>query len=178
MKSVLFVMDIQQDFVGEGARMPVAKHQVEQLITNTNAAITQAEIHRIPIFYIRNEFEKEQWLSNWFRNHAAIKGTEGALLDPRLKVVNSFGYAKKQSNALSNLALLQHLQKLGTEHLYIAGLFAEGCVSSTAWNAMTKGLLVSVIQNAVAGANESKLQSALKRLEHRGVRLLHAKRVS
>ncbi|MDQ0196469.1 isochorismatase family protein [Paenibacillus wynnii] len=89
MNSALIILDVQKDFVGDQARMPVAKHQVVPMLNSINTMISKAEKAEIPVVYIGNEFEMRQFVSNWFRKNAAIKNTIGAKLDERLQVVSN-----------------------------------------------------------------------------------------
>ncbi|MGA3599345.1 isochorismatase family protein [Lysinibacillus agricola] len=56
MRQTLLVLDIQNDYCSDQARMPVAK-QIEPILNGINDLIKRAERLMIPIIYIRNEFE-------------------------------------------------------------------------------------------------------------------------
>ena len=122
MGTALIVLDIQRDFIGDQARMPVAKHHVSPMIENINMFIEKST-KVIPIVYVGNEFEKKQFISNWFRNNAALKGSLGAKLDKRLKIVNDLYFSKNQGNALSNLKLVNYFKGNRIKHLIIVGRF-------------------------------------------------------
>ena len=53
--------------------------------------------------YIGNEFEPHQWVANFFRKNAAIKGSKGAELDERLLIVNDLYFPKNKTMHLSNM---------------------------------------------------------------------------
>ncbi len=110
MNKALLVLDIQNDFLSDNALMPVAKHQIDPLITCINSIIMKADQLDIPVIYIGNEFEPKQFISNWLRRNSAIKGSLGAKLDERLIIiVNELYFSKNTANALSNLELLSFL---------------------------------------------------------------------
>ncbi|HZH58216.1 MAG TPA: isochorismatase family cysteine hydrolase [Metabacillus sp.] len=149
MNKALLVLDIQNDFISNEARMPVAKHQVEPMLSSINSVIKKADHLDIPVIYIGNEFEPEQVISNWLRRNSAIKGSEGAKLDKRLTIVNNLYYSKNTANALSNLELVSYLHENDLEHLIIVGVFTEGCVSATTNSAIRENFSVTVVEDAV-----------------------------
>ena len=108
--TALLVLDIQKDFIGDQARMSVAKHQIEPMLEKVNTIIAQFNSHGIPVVYIGNEFEPHQWVANFFRKNAAIKGSKGAELDERLLIVNDLYFPKNKANALSNDELVSYLK--------------------------------------------------------------------
>ncbi|WP_323655513.1 isochorismatase family protein [Lysinibacillus xylanilyticus] len=57
MKQALMVLDIQNDFLSNQARIPVANHQIELILKGINDLIRRAEKPNVPILYIRKEFE-------------------------------------------------------------------------------------------------------------------------
>ena len=172
--SALILLDIQKDFVGEQARMPVARHQVEPMLNTMNTMITQANQAKIPIVYIGNEFEKRQFIANWFRKQAALKNSAGAELDERLQVVSEHYFAKNKGDALSNPGLVRFLKSRGVRHLIISGLFAEGCVAATALGGKRYRYKVTIIRDAVAGATDKKRDLSLEKLATKGVSVINS----
>ena len=73
----LLVLDIQNDFTGDRAKMPVDGQQVGTVIKNLNKIIDRAKDIGLTIIYIGNEYSKFDIL-NIFRNFASLKGTAGA----------------------------------------------------------------------------------------------------
>lgn len=175
MKNALIILDIQKDFVGENARMPVAKHQIEPMLKNINTIIDTYKLKNIPVLYIGNEFEKNQYISNWFRNKASMKGTEGATMDERLLIINKLYFSKKVGSAFSNSNFVGYLQENKIEHLTIVGLYAEGCVTATVKGALQKTMKVTVVKDAVAGASDMKREKSLSNLSSKGVFVVSTK---
>lgn len=154
--------------------MPIAKHQVGPMFRELNKVIDCAKNSELPIIYVGNEFERTQVLSNFFRNQAAMKGSQGALLDERLHLANNVYFPKKVGNALTNLGLVDYLMENMTRHLVITGLFAEGCVSATTKGALKSGFKVTVLSDAVAGASDVKRDKTLYHLKSRGAHITTA----
>ncbi len=142
------------------------------MLQQINRVIDYSHSNQFLIIYIRNEFERVQWISNLFRNNAAIKGSSGTKLDDRLHVINDVYFTKKVGSALTNPLLLEYLTKNKLRRLVIVGLFAEGCVSATAKHALKSGFEVTVLSDAVAGASDFKRDKALVNLKRWGARIV------
>ena len=68
----LLVIDIQNDFTSDIARMPVDVNQCESIIFKINNLIDSASEKKMTVIYIGNEYSKfDLW--NIFRNFASIK---------------------------------------------------------------------------------------------------------
>jgi len=175
--TVLFVMDVQKDFTGQAARMPVCQTQVEPMLSVINHVIDKACARNVDVFYIANEFAASDWIANWFRNYAAVKGQPGAALDERLKIVSRHLFPKNKSDALTNPELRELLVRIGTRHIILTGLFAEGCVAATALSALRVGYKVSILQDGTAGKSDRSRDKALRKLLQQGVAVIASRDV-
>ena len=171
-KTAVLVMDIQKDFISETARMPVCQTQVEPMLCIINQVIKEASSNNNDVIYIVNEFEKKDWIANWFRNYAAIKGQPGAELDERLNVVNDCFFSKSKSDALINSQLCEFISKRDIKQLILVGVFAEGCISATALSALRRGYKVAILKDAVAGKSNRSRDKALTKLARQGVDII------
>jgi nicotinamidase-related amidase len=80
-----------------------------------------------------NQFPKSDRIANLLRNNAAISGTLGAKLDERLHVDGEVRvFEKLRPGAFTNPDLEPYLKAHAVTQLFILGVFAEGCVRSTA----------------------------------------------
>lgn len=174
METAFLVLDIQKDFTDHNGRLPVAKHQVKPMIDNINYIIKKGSLEGWHIIYIGNEFERNQFISNWLRKNAAIKGSIGSQLNEKLILVNNNYFSKKQGDALSNQNLIDYLKENSIQNLIISGLFAEGCVSATVKGAIKRNFNVTIIEDAVAGANDKNRDKALTKLQLTGASVLHS----
>lgn len=168
----LLVMDMQQDFIGEAARMPVDPRQTPLLLEQVNALIDDCEQEGSDVIYVMNAFSRRDWIANAFRRQAAIAGSPGAELDARVRIARGPRFDKRKGSAFSNPALTGYLAAAGVSELVIAGVFAEGCVYRTAKAALRLGFLVTVPARAVGGKNERARARALARLRRMGVRVV------
>ena len=94
-KKALLIIDIQKDFTGENAKMPVDSKQATQMIANLNRIIDKSKDLNLTVIYIGNEYSKFDIL-NIFRNFAAIKETDGIKMDNRLHVVTKNYFSKNK----------------------------------------------------------------------------------
>ncbi|WLV23718.1 cysteine hydrolase [Aciduricibacillus chroicocephali] len=177
MNIALLVLDVQKDFIGEQARLPVAKHQVEPMLESINTIIKKVSSKGISVVYIGNEFEPKQFISNIFRRNSALKGREGAELDERLLKVNDVYFPKNKGDAFSNPELIAYLNSNGIKEIIIVGLFTEGCVSATALGSIHHHFNTTVIKDAVASSSDKKRLQSLNKLSSKGVSVLNSEQL-
>lgn len=173
MKKAILVIDIQKDFTGEHAKMPVDKKQAIQMIDNVNRLIDNATAKNLLIVYIGNEYGKLNLL-NIFRNFAAIKNTDGIQQDERLHIVNNHYFEKQKGNAFSNPALHTFLQKENIGELLIAGLYAEHCIYQTLKGALKNKYRTVLLTDCVASKSDNQLDAAIDKCMKLGVQKLES----
>lgn len=169
MKKALLILDIQNDYMSDQARLPIAKQQMESTINCINILIHKVQEQQISIIYIRNEFKRTQILSNLFRKFTALKGTKGAEFDERLALVEGKYFSKNKADAFSNPDLATYLSKQHINELIVLGVFVEGCVSATVNGALTRNFKVVVVDDAVGGATDKSKATALMKLARKDV---------
>ena len=169
----LLVLDMQVDFLAPFGRFALPQTVSEPLLSATNLCVDHAQLARVPVLYVRNTYRVFD-LQNPFRRYAAVEDTPGAEFDPRLRVTGKDTYVKRESDAFSNPLLEYRLCELATERVYIAGVFAEACVSATARGAHLRGYHVSIVSDAVAGASLRRVATSLSRMSEHGIRLVRS----
>ncbi|MEO8609429.1 MAG: isochorismatase family cysteine hydrolase [Chloroflexota bacterium] len=172
----LMVMDCQVDFLDSDGRYPVAIHQVEPLLIATNQLIAAAQSNGAMVIYIGNEYNPRD-LANLFRNKAAIKGSSGAQIDPRLSYINSYYFSKSKTSAFTNSKLAPFLLKYNIKHLVLTGVYATACVRHTVVDALKHGYQVSIVSDAVADKSDQRRNAALRALESKGAHVLTSTQV-
>ena len=109
---------------------------------------------------------------HFFRKSAAVEGSVGAEIDPRVLVpANSPLVSKAKADAFTNPALLGILARAGIRQLVILGVYAEGCVLATATSAVRRGFSVTVICDGVGSKRDILRDSGLLKMQEAGVRL-------
>jgi nicotinamidase-related amidase len=161
-ESALLVLDLQRDFLEEAGRMPIARGQVAPLLDAANAAIDSASAGGLHVVYIVNAFPRSQFVLNFFRRGAAVEGTPGAEMDPRVHLApGATTIPKAQTDAFGNPALDVFLREKGVKGVTILGVFAPHCVRATARGAIRHGYRVTVLRGGVGAASDGARDRAL-----------------
>lgn len=172
MTTALLLIDLQIDFLSDKGRMPVGTANADRVIMTANQMIQLYEERRWPVIVIYNQFKKTDILANFFRNRAAIEGSEGGNMDPRIRVREGLFFSKSKSSAFTNPDLSEYLKKMGIGQVVICGVYAEGCVRATALDAQRANLRTILISDGVASNRNSKLKWALSHMQKRGIQVM------
>ncbi len=161
-KTVLLLIDLQRDFLENDGRLPVPVDCAERVIGAANRMIDYARKSGWTMIWIKNEFLRTQWISNFFRNHAAIKGTPGADIDPRINFYTETPIMVKcEADAFSNPRLEILLKKATPEKVIILGLMTDECVAETTRGVIRRGYPVEIVEDGVATMEEPAHEKAL-----------------
>jgi nicotinamidase-related amidase len=173
-QTAVLLMDLQRDFLGSpGSRLPVNPEGAASVLRTANAILTKRALESAIPLLIVNQFPASARIGNFFRKGAAIAGTRGAELDPRVCATGSVTViAKSSPSAFSNPELQSYLQTHGVKELYVIGVFAEGCVRATVLDARRLGYKVNVIADAVASNASWKKRFALWAMGRSGANLV------
>ncbi|MBO9541097.1 cysteine hydrolase [bacterium] len=171
-RTALLLLDYQLDFLSEAARLPVGRDQVEELLEASNELVRRARSEGWEVVTIGNAFRRHDVIGNLFRRGAAVAGSPGCALDPRLRAEGAAFFEKWRGSALTNPALIAHLAERQIATLVIAGVFTAGCVKATALDAARRGYQVVVPRNAVADKSKAVSDRACVFLERRGVQVI------
>ena len=169
----VLLMDLQTDFLAAaGARMPVFAADADNVLKAANNVLAgKALPGALPVIVV-NQFPKSDRIANLFRNGAAIAGTLGAKLDERLNVGAEVRmFEKHRPSAFTNPDLQPYLKAHAVTQLFILGVFAEGCVRSTAIDAKLRGYDVTVPLDAIGTNREFKRRFAIWAMRRAGVNL-------
>jgi nicotinamidase/pyrazinamidase len=161
--TALLVLDMQLDFLSATGKFPVDKDQAHDVTDVVNMLLAGAKDRGWTPIVIVNSYSAWDFF-NLFRNRAAIEGSSGAALDPRVNVGDAPYFTKRVGNAFSNPALVDYLRTHEIGHVIIAGVYAEACVTSTAEGAVRHGLTPIVVANAVASRSDKRREAALSSL--------------
>ncbi len=170
MKStVLLLIDLQRDFLESRGRMPISATNAELLITTANRMIQHAESIDWQIVFIKNEFEPSDRIANFLRRYAAIAGSSGTDIDPRVKISpRSSAALKTKPSAFSNQEFVEQLQRLEIREIVVLGVMAEGCVRATVKDAIKRGYSVTVVSDGVASTRDFLNRFGLKSMQNAG----------
>lgn len=173
-ETAILLMDLQRDFLDrEAGRMPVDERGAKATLRVANEVLSRALLADALPILVTNKFPAAARVANFFRHGAAISGTAGAELDPRLlRSGSELVVTKASANAFSNPELQRHLDLHGVKKIYVLGVFAEGCVRATVVDAVKRGYSVVVIADAVASNAAWKKRFALWAMARAGAEIL------
>ncbi len=170
--TALLIMDMQVDFLSDKGRLPVAQEQVPNMLKIVNSVLERTDMLKIEPIYIANAFSPFDVISNLFRNQAAVAGSDGARLDPRLTVKGNTIFLKDKPDAFTNPALDAYLRDRRINTLIVAGVFADQCVLATVQGALNRGYKVTVLKEAVAAATANNQKEACTTMKNKGATVL------
>lgn len=170
----LLVIDVQSDFTGPRAKYPFPPGKGDGLIAAANRMSQKAREHGVPVVYIRHEFDGVlgRLYARLLLRGAAIKGSPGTELDPRLTQVSDHCFTKNETNAFSNPQLDAFLRQQQVRELYLAGLDGFFCVNKTAKGGLDRGYRVTFITDAIITNFERAWQRRLRRYAREGATLM------
>lgn len=149
--------------------MPVDAKGAAGVISTANAILNKEVLTQAIPVLILNQFPITDRIGNFFRKGAAVAGSSGANLDSRIRNAGqAMTIVKASASAFKNPELDRYLQAEGIGELYIMGVFAEGCVRSTALDALRRGYSVHVLADAVASNASWKKRLALWGMKRAG----------
>ncbi|HSH22049.1 MAG TPA: isochorismatase family cysteine hydrolase [Candidatus Caenarcaniphilales bacterium] len=167
-ETALLVVDPPNDFLSEGgAAWELAKGTVEKnnVVANLKRLIEAARERDVPVLfgpmaYTAEDYEDEELQRRsginriMFERKMFLAGSWGADFHPDLQPRDDeIVLLPHKGVDLFETDLPEHLQRLGTTHLVIAGMTANLCCESTGRTAMEKGYDVTFISDAIGAEN-------------------------
>jgi len=170
-KTVLLVMDMQEDFLGEKAKMPIKKEQIPAITAVVNSLIDEFERNGQPIIYIKSEFQKIA-IGNRIRHRAAIVGSPGTDIYRKIRISGEIIFSKKRPNAFSNPEFEKYLVANQVNQLVITGVYADQCVLDTALGALDRNYRVKFVRNGVGSSSDKAVNGACEKVKKRGAEVI------
>lgn len=171
-RTVLLLIDLQRDFLEREGRLPVPPADAERVIAVANRMIEHAQKAGWKMIWVKNEFLRRQWIGNFFRKHAALEGSSGAEIDPRIRCTADFPMVVKcHANAFANPRLEAALKEAAPERIIVLGLMTDECVQETTKGAIGRGYPVEVVADGIATMDEAGQQKGLANLRQAGATL-------
>ncbi|MBI9050170.1 MAG: isochorismatase family protein [Anaerolineaceae bacterium] len=146
MKPALLVIDVQKAFF-EGS--PFKIQSLNQAIEYINYTINFFRQMNLPIISIQHMDEED----------GLMPGTEGFDLPEGLDILETdIHINKKYGNAFNKTRLLEELNTLGVDTVFISGYRAENCVLSTCRGAEDLDLMPIIIRGSIASDSLEMIQ--------------------
>ena len=171
-KQALLVIDIQEGITGKASSDDFFKSNSEMLINIVNQITDSSASHNIPIIYVKNEISNP--LINILNNSLA-KGSPGAELDSRLKILSDYIINKDKADAFSNSLLDSILINNDINKLIFTGLDLAQCVSSTILAAVNRNYKICLISDAVITNPDSLKNDILEKFKQNGFEIISSK---
>jgi len=170
--TALLALDLQRDFLEATGRMRVSGKHASMVIAAANRLLQHAEkTGWLPIL-VKHEFPRKDWIGNLLRRYAAIEGSIGAEIDPRIRIPpNGALVSKRKADAFTNPALTEILESAHIRQLLILGVVAESCVLATANSALRRSFSVTVVCDGVGSTRSTLRDSGLLKMQAAGARL-------
>jgi nicotinamidase-related amidase len=170
-KTAVLAMDLQRDFLEEGGRMRIEAAQVDEVVRASNTVLAAARRRGLPVVYVGNEFPPTDVLANLARRGAAVQGSRGAEIDPRIDHLDGAYFPKRSRDAFSNPELDAYLRQNEVAELIVVGVFAGACVRATVLGALNRGYRVVVVREGLGAASMRERESVLAEFTGAGVRV-------
>lgn len=164
----LLVIDIQEATTGEVSMIPFYKSESERLIENINILANTFSKQNLPVIYIRSEISNP--LINLL-NSSYAKGSLGANLDNRLKIVSGFEIVKSRDDAFFKTALDSVLVKNQINQLYLVGLDAAHCIKVTVEAAQNRNYKIGLIKEALLSESVEMRDSMFVEFAQQGIEI-------
>jgi ureidoacrylate peracid hydrolase len=176
-RTVLLVIDPVNDFLSEGGaawEMTKTTVKLNGVIENLRRAIEGARKAGVPVIYGPMAYTEEDYADQHLHHRCGINrmmfeqrmftaGSWGADFHPDLKPLeHETVLLPHKSTDVFETDLAEHLQRLGTTHLIIAGMTANLCCESTGRRATEKGFDVTFLEDAIGSENLLSYEAAVK----------------
>jgi nicotinamidase-related amidase len=173
----LLVVDAQNEFSAQGLR-PVPNHA--EALHAIRWRVAEARQEGRPIVWVRHHNRPDE-------SRAFVPGSRGAAFSPGLGPLPErraeVEFVKDVFGAFTGTAVGTWLEAQRSHEVFIVGFFTHMCVSTTAREALMRGLRVAVDPNATGAfpvrhellgeqSAEDVRRTALLHLSHLGVRIL------
>ena len=167
MKTALFVMDAQEDYIGEQRNKEKFDYDDDHLIRNINERISYYEEHKMPVLYIVTAYPNNFFFKKFIKY--GITGSKGSKIDKRIKIVSENYFEKQSKDAFDNKNLIKFIKENNIQKVELAGVDASFCIAKTAESARKYNLKVNILNECVATVYPDKITKISKKLIQNGV---------
>jgi nicotinamidase/pyrazinamidase len=182
-RAALLVVDVQNDFCAGGA---LAVPNGERVVNALNDYIDEAVANDLTVYASRDWHPA---VTNHFKPFGGpwpvhcVQNTDGARFHPGLhlprtaivittgETTTSAGYSAFEGHAPDGKPFLDDLRERGITRLYVGGLATDYCVKHSVLDALSAGLRVTLLHDAIAGIDPEGSARALGDMRRRGARV-------
>jgi len=179
-RAALLIVDVQNDFCAGGA-LPVPN--ADRVVRALNEDIDEALARGMTVYASRDWHPP---VTNHFKAYGGpwpahcVRDTEGARFHPDLHLPASAilvtkgedaaspGYSAIEGRTPAGKSFLKDLRERGIDHLYVGGLATDYCVRHSVLDALSAGLRVTVLGDAIAGVDAEGSERAVAEMRLHG----------
>jgi nicotinamidase-related amidase len=179
-RAALLIIDMQNDFVLDGAPLRVA--QARSVVPKIYEVLTEFRKKRDPVFHIlrvhrRDGSDVEITRQELFRKHPfAVEGTHGAAVFEELTPLpNEYVIPKIRMSAFIGTELDLMLRNIGVEELVVTGIQTPNCVRTTVFDAIAYNHPVALVEDAVGAQSDEIHKVNVRDMANIGVKIIKAK---
>jgi len=176
-QSALLIIDMQNDFVRDGAPLRVA--QAHTVIPGIRTVLQQFRDRNLPVFHVlrvhrADGSDVEIIRQDLFRGQPfAVEGTKGAaVIDELLPLPGEYVIKKTRMSAFLGTELDLMLRTLNVQSLVVTGIQTPNCIRTTVFDAIAVNYPVVVVGDATGAKNGAIHAANLLDMANIGVRIL------
>jgi len=173
----LLVIDMQNDFVREGAALRVAGREGHN--PHIREVLDAFRARRLPVVHVLRVHRKdgsdvEVFRRNTFRQRAfAVRGSFGAApIDELSPAPEEYTIEKTRMSAFMGTDLDLLLRSLGVTCLFVTGIQTPNCVRTTVFDAAAYNYDVVLVSDATAAQNADVHAANIRDMENIGTRII------
>jgi ureidoacrylate peracid hydrolase len=176
-RTALLVIDPVNDFLSEGGaawELTESTVKMNNVIENLQRAIEGARQRSIPVLFGPMAYTEEDYTEHALQHRCGINrimferkmflaGSWGADFHPELQPQEGdIVLRPHKSTDVFETDLPEHLERMGTTHLVIAGMTANLCCESTGRHATEKGYDVTFLSDAIGAENVPAYEASIR----------------
>jgi len=176
-RPALLIIDMQNDFIREGARLQVA--QGARVIPKIREVLAAFRAKNLPVFHVLRvhrsdgsdvEITRKELFS---RHPFAVAGSEGAReIDELAPLPGEYGIEKVRMSAFIGTELDLMLRTLGVTELVVTGVQTPNCIRTTVFDAIAFNYPVTLVEDATGAQSEEIHRANVLDMKNIGVRIL------
>ncbi len=168
MKSLLILIDLQQDFLQRPGLLP----RSDRLIRRVERLLQGFRVAQIPVFHVWTQVHQDgsNRMPHWKRQNTwcCVEGTPGVSTPEALQPQSGeLVFTKQYFSAFSNPSLKCALQEYKADSLVLAGIFLQECIRSSALDAYELGFEVWIADDAVGSDDPGHAEITRRYLHER-----------
>jgi nicotinamidase-related amidase len=182
-QAALLIIDMQNDFVLDGAPLRVA--QAHSIVPKIYEVLTKFRKKRSPVFHIlrvhrSDGSDVEITRQELFRKHPfAVEGTHGAaVIEELTPLPGEYIIPKIRMSAFIGTELDLMLRNIGVEELVVTGIQTPNCVRTTVFDAIAYNYPVVLVEDAVGAQSDDIHKANIRDMANIGVKIIKAQDLS